>query len=148
MADPTLEAMMRTFLEQQAKIAEDQKQTAARQLRLEQRLAAAASLPDREFVEGAVEKVSKKKARAAAKESHSDRILRLVRKGPLSTTQIMEALDYTESDKGAMWDAISKLERQEDAIVIQRPATNGARGRRGPSIVYHSSHIKLLKPLP
>lgn len=139
--------MMRTFLEQQAKIAEEQKQTAARQLRLEQRLAAQATLPDREFVEGAVARVSKKKARAV-KESHADRILKLIRKGPHSTTQIMEALDYTESDKTAMWDAISKLERQDDAIVIQRPATNGARGRRGPSIVYHSSHIKLLKPLP
>lgn len=145
MADPTIEQMMRTFLEQQAKIAEDQKQTAQRQLRLEQRLAAQASLPDLEHVDTAVKRASKKKP---VKESHADRILKLIRRGPHSTTQIMEALDYTEADKTAMWEAISKLERQEDAFVVQRPATNGARGRRGPSIVFHSSHIKLLKPLP
>jgi hypothetical protein len=145
MADPTIEQMLRTILEQQQKIAEDQRQTAERQLRAEQRLAAAASLPDREHVETEIKKTAKK---TPPKESHSDRILKLIRKGPLLTTQIMEALGYTPADKTAMWGGIAKLERDGDAVVVQRPATNGSRGQRGPSVVYHASHIKLLKPLP
>jgi hypothetical protein len=145
MADPTTNEMMRAFLEQMQKIAEDQKQTAARQLRLEQRLSAQASLPDREHVDTAVKRALKN---MPTQESHSDRILKLIRKGPLSTTQIMDELEYSEADKTAMWAGIAKLERDGDALVVQRPATKGARGKRGPSVVYHSSHIKLLKPLP
>jgi hypothetical protein len=146
--DPNILEALTKLLQQQQALVESQQQTAQRQLRLEQRLAAAASMPDVTHVDRAAApaKESKKKAKVKAAVSLSTRILQAVRGGPKTLPELNEMLGYdTARGKNAIWGALRVLEDSGDVYVISRP---GVRGKRGASVVYHSSHLRLLKPMP
>lgn len=117
---------------------EAQKQTAEVLAKIDRRMTAVLSAPDREFVDRpSSTAAAPASAKRATRLSLPEQVLKLIKQQPRDTTEIMNALGIS---KTSAWAAIAQLERTQEAIVVSMP---GDRGRRGPSRVYHPSSPEL-----
>ncbi|HEY3497240.1 MAG TPA: HTH domain-containing protein [Polyangiaceae bacterium] len=127
---PDIADVMQAFLEAQ-------KQTADVLAKIDRRMTAVLSAPDREFVDRPSAPAPASTKTRATRLSLPEQVLKMIKQKPAETTEIMEKLGIS---KTSAWAAIAQLERTQEAIVISMP---GNRGRRGPSVVYHPSSPEL-----
>lgn len=128
---PDIADVMQAFLEAQ-------KQTAEVLQKIDRRMTAVLSSPDREFIDRPSAPVaSPASAKRATRLSLPEQVLKLIKQEPRDTTDLMKTLGIS---KTSVWSAIAQLERTQEAIVVSMP---GERGRRGPSVVYHPSSPEL-----
>jgi biotin operon repressor len=126
---PDMATILQAFLEQS-------KQQTEVLAKIDRRMTAVLSTPDREFVDRP-SAAAPASAKRATRLSLPEQILKLIKQKPRETTELMQSLGIS---KTSVWTAIAQLERTQDAIVVSMP---GERGRRGPSMVYHPSSPEL-----